>query len=235
MSLEAEQLLAATGLVRVPDRTSLAASKRVLKGLTDQLLAVLDRNDQARLRVNDQTERYLKELAKQPDYDACMEAIEAKFGRQVAAEYQILHQNARAYLLNTYPAQEVDTARGARPQPPDPEKLAQWLLEVDTIENQRLVSDLAAGAVMNETVEVFKETFPMMYERLVIELQDEIASRPDDWLPPVWLEMALATFTGKPQVGAPPIEPAEDAAPKSRAKFDLKSVGTPAEKAMEAG
>lgn len=235
MSLEAEALLASTGLLQVPDRTSMTASKTLLKGLTKQLTATLDRDNQAHLRVNDQTERYLEKLAKQPDYDACMEAIEGRFGRAVAAEYQLLHMAARQYLLDTHPAQEVDTARGAIPAPPDPEKLAQWLLEVDTIENQRIISDLAAGAVMDETVRVFKETFPESYERLVIELQDAIAAKPTDWLAPVWMEMALATFTGKPQVGAPPIEPAEDAAPKSRAKFDLKATSTPAEKAMEAG
>lgn len=235
MSLEAEQLLAATGLIRTPDQTSLAASKTLLKELATELIATLERENQARLRVNDQTEKYLKKLAKPPDYDACLDAIEPVYGRKVAAEYQLLHTAARQYFLDTYPAQEVDTARGTRPQPPDPEKLAQWLLEVDTVENQRIISDLAAGAVLDETVTVFKTAFPEMYGYLVSELHNEMASRPDEWMPSIWLEMALATFTGKPQVGAPAMEPIEEQAGDSRAKLDLKSNVTPVETAMERG
>ncbi len=234
MSIEAESLLAATGLVAVPDRTSIAASRTVVKDLVKQLVAVLDRDDQKRLRVNNQTENYIKQLGMPPDYDRISAAIEPKFGLAIAGEYQLLHQEIRQRFLDSYPAQEVDTARGTRSQPPDPELLAQWLLEVDTIENQRIVSDLAAGAVLPETVKVFKDSFPEIYSALLGELSEAIAKRPFDWLPPVWLEMALATFTGQPQVGAPPMPAKDEAAPKGRARFDLKTMTTPAQKAQEA-
>lgn len=235
MSIEAEALLAATGLLHPPDRTARTAAKHLVADLRKQLIGVLDHENQRRLRVNDQTESYLKKLAATPDYEGINAIIESKYGLTMVGQYMEKHMAARQLLLDSYPAQEVETSRGVVPQPPDPELLAQWLLDVDTIENQRIVSDLAAGAVLPETVTVFKTVFPEIYAYLVTELNEAIATKPADWIPPIWLEMAIGTFAGAPMEGAPPAKPSEEPKPQGKAKLNIKDVQTSAQKALKAG
>jgi hypothetical protein len=228
--LEAEILLAATGLLQPPDQTSRLAAKTLLKEMRADLLDVLEREEPTALRVNNQTPNYHKRLCATPPYEATFDLVAAADGEAFAAAYQAAHMNARQLLLDRWPAVTLDGMFGTQICEPDPEKLAQWLLEADTVENQRLVKDLAAAAVLPETVEVFSLAFPMLFADLKAVLNKRLGKLKDEgWSPPHWLDCSLRTVLQLP-VEVAPSPPPPPVPPPSRAKLDAESLETAAEK-----
>ncbi len=228
--LEAEVLLAATGLLQPPDQTARIAARTLLPELTDAMLAVLEREEPTALRVNNQTANYHKRLSASPPYETTFELLAAAQGEAFAGAYQAAHQNARQLLLGRWPAVTLDGIFGTQIVPPDPEKLAQWLLEADTIENQRLIKDLGAAAVLPETIEVFSVAFPMIFAELTRVLNDRLAKLKDqDWVPPPWLDCSLRTFLRLPVQAVPPAPP-PPVAPPSRAKLAAEKLETAVER-----
>lgn len=212
--LEAEALLATTGLLLPPDRSAVIASRIKVKELTNQLLAALDREEPARLRVNDQKSSYAKRLAVPPDYQSTIEALEDLTTLGLAGAYQLAHTNARHVLLARAPKVSIDYVSGTKPQPVDPLAEAQYLHEVDTVENQRLIHDVASAAVLPEAVEVFKAAFPTLHGHLAGELRTSLVRKAaTGWVPPHWLESALRLFLQAPAEG--PVDVHSPAAPAS--------------------
>jgi hypothetical protein len=229
VALDAECLLAATGLLQRPDDTSRKAAQVLLADLKRDLLAVLEQDDPKRLGSVVQTTKYHGKLAGTPPYEAMFSELEDA-GEAFAAAYQAAHGNARQLLLARYPSSDLDGIFGTLPVEPDWERLCQWLLEADTVENQRLVADLGAAAVLGETVEVFAGAFPLMYAQLRKVLNDRLAElKRKKWSPPPWLETALVTFMRLPVDQAPPAPPAPTPKP-SRVKLDTERLETAADK-----
>lgn len=228
--LEAEVLLAATGLLQPPDKTARLAASTMVKDLRADLLAVLEREEPTAMRVNNQTENYHKRLAATPPYEAVFEQLAAAYGEAFAAAYQAAHMNARQLLLDRYPASSLDGIFGTQICDPDPERLAQWLLEADTVENQRLVKDLAAAAVLPETIDVFSLSFPLLFAELKAALNKQLAKLADEhWSPPPWLDCSLRTLLGLPVEAVPPA-PAPVVPPPARAKLAADKLETATEK-----
>ncbi|HKO86716.1 MAG TPA: hypothetical protein VJ140_19635 [Actinomycetota bacterium] len=228
--LEAEVLLAATGLLQPPDQTARLASRTLLADLRVSMLAVLEREEPTALRVNDQTRNYHKKLAATPPYEAIFESVAASDGETFAAAYQAAHMNARQLLLDRWPAVTIDGIFGTQIVDPDHESLAQWLLEADTVENQRLIKDLAAAAILPETVEVFQLAFPLVFADLKGVLNKRLAELADEhWAPPPWLDCSLRTFLQLPVEAIPPAPPPVTP-PPSRAKLAAEELETPAER-----
>lgn len=230
VALDAECLLAATGLLDRPDATARRAAKVLLKNLQRELLDVLEQDEPRRLGAVRQAPKYHDKLAATPPYEAIDAQLEPIYGPALAAAYQAAHRNARQLLLDRYPSGDLDGIFGTVPVTPDWESLSQWLLEADTVERQRLVADLGAAAVLGETVEVFTGAFPEIYARLRSTLNDRLAElRNQHWSPPAWLETALVTFMQLPVDQAPPAPPPPAPQP-SRVKLDTDRLETPADK-----
>jgi hypothetical protein len=228
--LEAEILLAATGLLQPPDKTARLAAKTLLKELREAALAVLEREEPTALRVNSQTPNYHKRLSAGPLYEKTFAEMQGTDGEAFAAAYQAAHMNARGFMLARYPAQEIGGIFGTQIVPPDPEKLAQWLLEADTVENQRLIKDLGAAAILPETVEVFSGAFPLLFDEVKRAVNDRLAElKNEGWAPPPWLDCSLRTFLQLP-VEAVPSAPPPPTPPPSRAKLAAEELETPADK-----
>jgi hypothetical protein len=228
--LEAEILLAATGLLQRPDRTARLAARSLLKELKDAALAVLEQENPTALRVNNQTANYHKRLAVTPPYESVFDELAASDGEAFAGAYQAAHMNARQLLLDRWPAVSLDGIFGTQIVPPDQESLAQWLLEADTVENQRLIKDLAAAAVLPETIEVFSQAFPLIFGELKETVNGQLAKLKDEsWVPPPWLDCSLRTFLGLP-VEVAPAPPPPPAPPPARAKLATDKLETATEK-----
>lgn len=230
VALDAECLLAATGLLEQPDTSAGKAARVLLRDLTRELLDVLEQDEPKRMGSVRQTPKYHAKLAATPPYEAVDRRLEARYGPAMAAAYQAAHRNARDILLGRYPSGSIDGIFGTRPVDPDWESLSQWLLEADTVERQRLVADLGAAAVLAETVEVFSAAFPLMYGKLREALNRKLAELENkSWSPPPWLETALITFMQLPVDQAPPAPPAPTPKP-SRVKLDTERLETAADK-----
>jgi hypothetical protein len=228
--IEAELLLAATGLLQPPDRTARLAAGPLLKQMRQALLDVLEREEPTALRVNNQSSNYHKRLCATPPYEATFALVAEADGEAFAAAYQAAHMNARQLLLDRWPAVTLDGIFGTQICDPDPEKLAQWLLEADTVENQRLVKDLAVAAVLPETVEVFSLAFPLLLADLTGVLNTKLGKLKDEgWVPPHWLDCSLRTLLRLP-VEVVPSAPPPATPPPSRAKLSADTLETQAEK-----
>lgn len=230
--LTGETLVAAAGLLQPPDETAQLAAQTLLDQLKTQMLAVLDRDEQTSLKVNSQTQKYLAKLAKTPPTEAWFETLEQSHGPAVAAAYLDTHQRSRQLLQQAYPGLDLDGIFGVTVIEPDHESLAQWLLLVDTIENQRIIKDLAAGALLPEVVLAFAAAYPNIYNELIRVLDDRLAElRQEEWSPPHWLEVSLATFKQLPIKPIKPM-PLPEAPKPSRVKIDTERLDTASDKVL---
>ena len=228
--LDAEVLLASTGLLQPPDATSIAAAQILLEDLKRQIVATLDKENQTAVRVNDLTTRYHEKLAQTPAYETMTAQLAETHGLAFAAAYQEAHQRARQLLLDRWPENTLDTIFGARIYPGDPEAVAQWLLEGDTVENQRVAKDFAAAALLPECMEVFVTAYPALYREVLAALNEELAQRVEtEWSPPPWLESTIATFKGIEDPAIPPAPPPAPP-PPAGAKLATDRLETASEK-----
>lgn len=207
----------ATGLLQEPDATSLLASKTVLKEVQTELLAALDLQDPAPLRANPIKPSYIDRVAKEPSYQEWVGFLERRLGLDEAGAYQLLHQQARQYVKERYPGQELTGIVGSIQAPPNESAMNRWRFLVDTIENQRLGLDVKAAALLPANVEAFKTCFPESYavlaEAIRAELNKRSAKAVGKWRPNWWQDQVIRLFLQAPPKAAPP-PPAPPPAPE---------------------
>lgn len=224
--LQAEGILLATGLIAIPGRSEIAAGPQLLKDLRKGVLAVLEHADPTPFYVVDLPMSYLDKLLAPPDY-AAMHAALSKLP-EIAIEYPLLHQTARAALIATKPNLSIQTSLGTRPVEPQPIVMDPWLHQADIVETpMRLAQDFAAAALLSTTVNMFTRVFPKTYSWLCSEIQNRRAELGDHY-PPFWLDHVLTLFLGVP-FPSPPVPPAQ---PKNNTKakpFDSDQLRTPAQ------
>lgn len=222
--LQAEAILAVTGLLVPPDRSAVIAARRIVKDLTAKAVDALDREEPMRLRVNDIKPSFIKKLMVEPDYETIVADLEELTGSlEVASAYMLAHQRARQVLIDSYPSLSVDTVVGTRPvEAIDPDSETLWCYQVDAIEHQRVILDLSAAACLPETVVAFSAAFPDMYEGIGAALQDAISKKGPKWTPPWWLDASLRVFfQAEPEesvITPEPAPPKSDKEPNMGAK-----------------
>lgn len=235
MSLFAESVLQATGLLRAPDATTLRASYALLKELRDQLVAALDLEEQEHLYAVPERKSYFDKLSNQPDYKATRAFLDPIMEDEDVGSYLSLHLEARNLLIGTHPATSIDHVLGEIAVPSDPEAVRHWEHEVDMVEGRRICRDLAAGALMRETVEVFATVYPETYVMLKEALSDAHAKKGPKWMPPEWLETSIRVFLKAPWTGkvtsALKQDPAPQTAAASKVKIDTDDLKTRAQTA----
>lgn len=214
MTVEAESLLLATGLLESPQRQHVLAAPVLVKDMRQTLLDALDREDPARLIVYPERKTYFDRLSEDPDYASIQQDAEALVGTEVADAYIALHQRARSTLLAARPKVEIMTVMGPKPMPLDSISQGRWDIQVDVVESARLCKDIAAGALLKEEVELFQSCFPTLYAELRKVEDDGInahVARKKSWIPEPWLANSLLVFEGKKPgdklsaaAGAPP-------------------------------
>ncbi len=199
--LLAETVLMASGLIDPPTHTHVWAARGQLDDLHAQLLVALDRDDPGHLYVCPERAGYFDRLTSEPDYATIEAILEPLIGTEAADAYTVLHQAARRTLLDLRPSSTIDTVLGPKVLPLDSISEMRWALEVDTIEGLRLVKDIAAGALLQEEVNVFAACFPESYAHLLGELDLALAKKAaakKSWDPPLWLADSLRVFERKP-------------------------------------
>jgi hypothetical protein len=236
--IEAEILLATTGLLTLPDRSAVTAAKVKLRELRDEMATALDREDPVRLRVNNQGPSYFKRLAVEPNYEGMVvDLTEVGVPLAVAGAYQLAHQAARKKLMDLHPTTTLQPITGLRVLPADPIAEALYFTQVDTVESQRVFLDLQSGGLLPTQVEVFSACFPDLYEQLARDMREAMDKmRERGWEPPFWLDQGMRRFLKAPATGpvdvytpgaqAPP--PPEEEPPKEgaggAAKINLKAL-----------
>lgn len=222
-----EALLAATGVVDAPDASAVRAMKGYSLGLRRELLDVVDLKDPGRLYVNNQNSSFFERLSVEPPYVEWSKFLVPVIGLEAAGEWQTKHAAARQLLLDRHPVTTIDSIRGAVVMENDIESEAQWLLEVDTVQNpDRVVRDLAAGALLVEQAQVFNQAYPELAEFLRQALNDDVVKRAGakpGWLPSPWLEDSMRIFLGLPLDAAVEIRdvpPAKPIPKRDKINFD---------------
>lgn len=238
MSLDAEQILAMTGLLPPwqhpagapwPDASAVNGSRTILEDLKKQLLGALDRDSPARVRVKKTTDAYFERLAKDPSYPDMVADLDDYVGLEIAMQWQTAHMNAREVLMSRHPTINVESVSGIRIFPPDPVAQTRFLFEADVVENQRIALDLQAAALNDGFVQVFQAAFPLMYGQMFKALQTELNNRAArNWYPPFWLDRAVRIFLQAPAKGAidlhaPPPPPPKNA----RGAINVKALAVP--------
>jgi hypothetical protein len=229
--LIAESILLATGLLEVPTRTEVAAGPVLVEELRDQLLAVLERDDPARLRVTQARPSYAERLALPPDYEAITQAL-TSIDDAVAAEYVLLHQQAREALKARVPTAYITTSLGEVEVPPAADAQEQFLSEVDTIEiHDRLGKDAQAAALLPENVSLFAACYPQTYAWLCLEFETKrselIAKK---MIPPYWLDDVVRTLLRLPPEAPTPLPTPASEGAKGK-PFNAVQLRTPAQAA----
>ena len=232
---EAERLLLTTGLLEVPERDQVVASRSIWRELVALLEEALEREDPGRLYATTVSGTYADRLVKAaPDYPPFIERHP-----EAGAQFQLLQTEARQRLIDSRPVTTIMTAAGERTVDVEPEGIEQkvWLMEADTIEfPRRLVHDLAAGALCYEQVLAFAAAFPETYSGLVQVAQALVNKRGVDWYPPLWLndmlhvlyQEQLGTGVKTQQAKPRPLQPQR----RTKGNIDLESFKSPADAAL---
>lgn len=231
---EAERLLLTTGLLDVPGRDQVVASRAIWRELVGLLEEAIGCDDPGRLYAMTVGDTYADRLVRaDPDYAAFNEQTEA------GAQFQLLQTEARQRLIDSRPVTTIMTVAGEREIAVEPEGIEQklWLLEADTIEfPRRLVHDIAAGALCYEQVLAFAGAFPETYSGLVQVAQAIVSKKGPKWYPPLWLndmlhvlyQEQLGTGVKTQQAQRKPLTPQR----KTKGAIDLESFKSPADAAL---
>lgn len=207
--LDGELLLLSAGLLKPPGADEVSALRALETELRELARGITGAPKQGPLRVNPQSDRYFDRLTKFKaglyDYGPAVADLAHMVGFEVAGDWQRLHMSAVQFMLDRYPRSIISSVVGDVFVESDPESLAQYRLEADTIERpQRILWDLAAGAVLAEQQDVFASVAPETYAMMVKEIRDECSKRhfaDPEWLPAWWLEDALRVFLELPPEG----------------------------------
>jgi hypothetical protein len=225
--LDAEALLAVTGLLEPPGAGHLALARDLVRDTERALVAALGAEKLQPLRPVRIGKTYFKRLQAPPPYEAWMEWLEGRRDVTFAAAYIAKHTSARDMLIARRPSNSVTGVLGEEVAPPDPEMLVQWEMEADVVETQRVIYDLASAAVLPETLAVFDAAFPALSAHLATFLDEERAKRKErKWAPPPWMDASLRLWLRLPPDPAPsPVAPAP--APKPAVtKLDTAALET---------
>lgn len=195
---EAEALLLTTGLLKLPDRTSVRAARAVQKELVAELKAALKRETPGRLYAIQAPRNYYDRLLKfKPEYGPMIEVL----GPELGTEFQIAQLNGQNAMDTRYPKTSIDTVLGPRFIEAPELEINLFVIYADTVEDYtRLLHDFAAGVLAPQQVVLFKEVFPETYKFLIGELQYELAKMAGadpEWLPPLWLSDSIKVLLGE--------------------------------------
>lgn len=235
---EHEALLMATGLLKLPDKTSVRASRAYEKEILAEFRAALKRETQGRLYAIQSPRNYYDRLYKfVPEYGPVIEAL----GPELGALYQVAQSQAATTMSDLYPRVSVETVLGPRPVEASEIDTNLYVILADTVEDYlRLVHDFAGGVLVPQQVDLYSRVYPQAYQTLIETLQDELAKKggaDPDWLPPLWLsdtikilrKEKLGTFV---RMDTPPVQKptVQAAAPKDLKLDDLvKAAETPSQ------
>lgn len=204
MGLTAEQLLYVTGLVAVPGPDEFASAPGVLDLLEGQVMEMFDLDEPGRFLNIEIGSTYYDRIRRDQPVDGAEvhQAIEAKLGDIVAAEYAFAADNARRILIARRPRTEIETMFGLKLDvAEDPLAVEQWDHEAATVEKMRIVRDMQAAALLPECAEVFATCFPALYDELSQIIDREVgrrAARDKTWDPPAWAIDMVKTFKREP-------------------------------------
>lgn len=195
---ESETLLLATGLLKLPDRTSVRAARAIEKELAAEFRAALKRETPGRLYAIQAPRNYYDRLLKfRPEYGPLIEEL----GPELGTEFQMAQLNGQHAMDQRYPKTAIDTVLGPRIVDAPELEINLFVIYADTIEDYlRLAHDFAAGVLAPQQVVIFKEVYPETYKFIVGEVQYELAKMggaDPDWLPPLWLSDAIKVLRGE--------------------------------------
>ena len=195
---EAEALLLTTGLLKLPDKTSVRAARAVEKEIVAELKAALKRERPGRLYVLQAPRNYFDRLLKfQPDYAETIEYL----GPELGAEYQIAQMQASQLMQDIYPRKTIDTELGPRAVEISEIDINLYTILADTIEDYlRIPRDLAAGVLTSAQVQQYKTVYPDSYKFINQTVTDELikmGTGDPDLILPLWLEDSIRVLRGK--------------------------------------
>lgn len=232
---EHEALLMATGLLKLPDKTSIRAARSYEKEILTEFKAALRRENQGRLYAIQAPRNYYDRLYKfVPEYGPTIELL----GPETGALYQIGQSTAAQVMANLYPKVTVETVLGPKPVEASEMATNLYVILADTVEDYlRLVHDFAGGVLIPQQVDLYQQVYPDAYQTLRDTLADELAKlggADPDWLPPLWLsdmirilrKEALGTFV---RMDTPPQTPTPPTGTPGKLKLDdlVKAAETP--------
>jgi hypothetical protein len=191
----AEALLLTTGLIKLPDKTTIRAAQAVEREIAAEIKAAIARENPGRLYALQTPANYFERLVKfEADYADMIEQL----GPELGGEFQLKQMEAQQELLKAYPRKTIDTVVGPRPVETSEIERALYNLVADTIEDYlRLVRDLAAGVLTRAQVDIFKLIYPETFSFIGMTVTDELiryTSKDLEWLPPLWLSDAIKTL-----------------------------------------
>jgi hypothetical protein len=191
MSLDAELLLLSTGLLEAPTRSHVRAIRGVEAFIVDTLTEAIElENARPQLDVPERKAYHQRLFKLDPKYAE----NERVLGKDLSAEYQLLHQFARGVMLDRRPVTEMKTLVGPRTVANPPDLDNQYAAEVEAVENyKRLAKDFQAGLVIPPTVALYASLFPETYDLVCTTVRDALiarSSKDEEWYPPPWLENA---------------------------------------------
>ena len=194
---QAEALLLTTGLLKLPDRTTVRAARAIEKELAAEFTAVLKRETPGRLYAIQSPRNYYDRLLKfVPDYGELIETL----GPDLGVEFQLAQMAGRNALDGRYPKLTLDTVLGERPIEASELEVNLYVIYADTVEDYlRLCHDFAAGVLAPQQVLLFKEVYPETYKFIVSEINLELAKmagKDPEWLPPLWLSDSIKVLRG---------------------------------------
>lgn len=218
----------ATGLVNPPDRTALIASRNVLKELEKEIVSLFELDDPKPLYACPIKPTYIDQVSKEPPYEEWVEYLDDRIGLEEAGAYQILHQQARQYVLDRYPGNQLTGIVGAVSAPPDEIGLTRWRFMVDTIENQRIGRDLCSASLLPKNVDAFKECFPEVYDVVLSivdrEMDKRLTKANGNWRPNWWQDAIVRRLKKAPAKPAPPAPKPPVAEKKSDIELPLEKL-----------
>lgn len=205
---------------------AIRAAENMLPELRREMIDAVRLVKPAHHHVVPRRKKFYEKLKPEPSYSLWHDRIARALGVQVADAWQALHMNARRALLDKRPKMEAQTVMGARELPLDFISEGRWAIQVDVVEGNRLLKDLAAGAVLKIEVDLYAECFPETWKYLVDELDVELSRLypvDSDKLPPAWISGSLLLFEGKALGTSLEATPGKDNAPPPKAAKTTKS------------
>ncbi len=225
---EAETLLMATGLLKLPDKTTVRAARSYEKEILAELRLALKRENQGRLYAIQSPRNYYDRLYKFiPEYGPVIEYL----GPELGAEYQVAQSTAAQIMSDLYPRVSVETVLGPKAVEASEIDTNLYVIQADTVEDYlRLVRDFAGGVLVPQQVDLYSQVYPGAYQVILDGLADELAKKggaDPDWLPPLWLSDMIKILRKQP-LGTfvrmdvkPPVKPATNAVPGDLKLDDL--------------
>lgn len=201
MSLDAELLLAVTGVF--PRRAITIEDARAAEG------AFMTWGGRLRRWVgNDEQAPF--ELPKDRDLTKTLDQLAHKLTPQemaavtenltdagMEADYQLALLGARKYLLDRWPATNVDTAAGPRPMPLPQDEADEVLSLVAVVDDpDRVIDEVEMQSLTPSQAEAFRAVYPALSQALLAGLRVAIIQKGPKWAPSPDREDVFRTLAG---------------------------------------